>query len=216
MDGKSKDHPGVSGSATALHEMRIAAVIGALLDAQAKSVLDLGCGEGELMVRLAAQTQFSRIVGLDISDSVLQMARCLLGLDPFAPPGRVEVLHASFTDTDSALKGFDAAVLLETIEHIDPGRLSRVERTVFGCYRPQTVLITTPNHEYNVMYGMAPGQFRHPGHCFEWDRYKFRHWACGIAERNGYSVAFHDIGDPHPTLGASTQMATFTLNTDSI
>ena len=216
MDTESKGHPGISGSATALHEMRIAAVIGALLDAQAESVLDLGCGEGELIVRLAAQAQFSRIVGIDISDSVLRMARCLLGLDPFAPPGRVEVMHASFTEPDSALKGFDAAVLLETIEHIDPGHLSRVERAVFGCYRPRTVLVTTPNHEYNTMYGMAPGQFRHPGHCFEWDRPKFRHWASGVAARNGYSVAFSDIGDPHPTLGASTQMAIFTLIDDSI
>ncbi|MDP2761161.1 MAG: methyltransferase domain-containing protein [Sideroxyarcus sp.] len=212
---ESGSHPGVHGSATALHEMRIAAVVGALLDAQATSVLDLGCGEGELMVRLAAQAQFRRIVGIDISDSVLQMARCLLGLDPFASPGRVEVLHASFTEPDSALKGFDAAVLLETIEHIDPGRLSRVERAVFGSYRPRTVFITTPNHEYNFMYGMAPGQFRHPDHCFEWDRSKFRHWACGVAERNGYSVIFQDIGDPHPTLGASTQMAIFTLIADS-
>ncbi|MFA5372541.1 MAG: methyltransferase domain-containing protein [Sideroxydans sp.] len=216
MDRELEGHPGISGSATALHEMRIAAVIGALLDAKAGSVLDLGCGEGELMVRLAAQTQFSRIVGIDISDSVLQMARCLLGLDPFAPPGRVEVLHASFTEPDSALNGFDAAVLLETIEHIDPGRLSRVERAVFSCYRPRTVLITTPNHEYNVMYGMTPGQFRHPGHCFEWDRSRFRHWACGVAQRNGYSVAFHDIGTPHPALGASTQMAIFALIADAI
>ncbi len=216
MDGELKDHPGISGGATALHEMRIATVIGALLDAQAKSVLDLGCGEGELMVRLAAQAQFSRIIGIDISDHVLRMARCLLGLDPLASPGRVEVMHASFTEPDSALKGFDAAVLLETIEHINPGRLSRVEGAVFGCYRPRTVLVTTPNHEYNTMYGMAPGQFRHPGHCFEWDRPKFRHWASGVAGRNGYSVAFSDIGDPHPTLGAPTQMAIFTLIADPV
>lgn len=108
-----------------------------------------------------------------------------------------------------------AAVLLETIEHIDPGHLSRVERAVFGGYRPRTVVVTTPNHEYNAVYGMARGQFRHPDHRFEWDRSRFRHWATGVAARNSYSVAFNDIGDPHPTLGASTQMAVFTLTAAS-
>lgn len=201
---------GASGASSPLHETCMVTVIEALLTARTGSVLDLGCGQGDLMVRIAALTQFSRIVGIDIAAPALQTARRMLGLDPFAPPGRIQVMHASFTDADPSLMGFDAAVLLETIEHVEPGRLSRVERAVFGCYRPRTVLITTPNREYNAVYGMVPGQFRHPGHCFEWDRPKFRRWACGVAARNGYAVAFRDIGDIHPTRGAPTQMATFT------
>jgi 3' terminal RNA ribose 2'-O-methyltransferase Hen1 len=201
---------GATGASTPLHEARMLAVIGELLAAQAESVLDLGCGAGDLMIRLAEQKQFSRIVGIDISVTALQMARHVLHLDPLEPPGRMQVLRASFADADPGLKGFDAAVLIETIEHVDPGRLSRVERAVFGCYRPPTVLITTPNREYNLVYGIAPGQFRHPDHRFEWGRPKFHCWACGVASRNGYSVAFHDIGDTHPTLGATTQMARFT------
>lgn len=207
---RSTNLAGASGASPPLHETRMTTVIDALLTARAGSVLDLGCGEGELMVRLAALPQFSRIVGVDISASALQAARHVLGLDLFASPSRIQLAQASFTDEDACRTGFDAAVLLETLEHVDPGRLSRVERAVFNGYRPRTVLITTPNQEYNAVYGVATGQRRHPGHCFEWDRTKFRHWACGVAARNGYSVAFRDIGDMHPTRGAPTQMATFT------
>ena len=209
------DHGDAAGLSTPLHEARLAAITHALLASGALSVLDLGCGEGVLMVRLAAQAQFGRIVGIDISVAALHAAREALHLDPLAPPGRVQVMHASFTDVDPALRGFDAAVMLETIEHVDPGRLSLVERAVFSCYRPRTVLITTPNQEYNVVHGMNPGAFRHPDHRFEWDRPKFRRWACGVAARHAYSVAFHDIGDCHPSRGASTQMASFTLDAGS-
>jgi len=205
-----------AGLPTPLHEARLAAITHALLASGARSVLDLGCGEGVLMAKLADQAQFCRIVGIDISVAALHAARDALRLDPLAPAGRVQVVHASFTDVDPQLRGFDAAVMLDTIEHVDPGRLSLVERAVFGCYRPRTVLITTPNQEYNVVHGMNPGAFRHPDHRFEWDRTKFRRWACGVAARHAYSVAFNDIGECHPTRGASTQMASFTLDADSI
>ena len=103
-------------------------------------------------------------------------------------------------------------MLLETIEHIDPGRLPRVERAVFGAMRPRLVLVTTPNREYNTLHGMAPGRRRHPGHRFEWDRAQFRQWATAVATRNGYAVAFADLGEPDPQRGGSTQMACFTAS----
>lgn len=201
---------GIDGPATPLHDTRIAYVVDTLLAARAESVLDLGCGGGDLLLRLAAHACFRRILGIDISLAALEMARQALALDPFEAPGRVQVRQASFTDADTALQGYDAAVLLETLEHVDPGRLSRVERAVFGSFRPRTVLVTTPNREYNAVYGIPPGRLRHPDHRFEWDRDRFGQWAGGVAARNGYEVAFHAIGDAHPTRGASTQMAAFT------
>lgn len=122
---------------------------------------------------------------------------------------RLALLQGSFTDRDERLTGFDAAVLVETIEHVNPGRLSAVEQAVFGCYRPPLVLVTTPNAEYNVLYGMRPGELRHPDHRFEWTRAKFRAWARGVGARNGYSLVISGIGQAHPTLGRETQMAHF-------
>jgi len=196
---------------TRLHEERLNAVISQLLAANARSVLDLGCGEGDLLIRLAHQPGFERIVGVDISPEALAHARRSLELDAYKDDKRIELMHASFTEANENLRGFDAGVLLETIEHIDPNRLPLLEHAVFRCCRPLTVLITTPNQEYNVLHGMPPGARRHADHRFEWDRRRFKRWAFGIASRNGYEVRFDDIGPPDQNLGASTQMAIFRL-----
>jgi small RNA 2'-O-methyltransferase len=183
-----------------------------LLDSGATSVVDLGCGHGELLQRLCEHAQFEQLIGIDIDARALAKARSVLGLDLFSPNERLTVRYGSFEEADADLKGLDAAVMLETIEHIDPGRLSRVERAVFGGMRPRTVLITTPNQEYNVLHGMSPEQRRHPGHRFEWTRAQLRLWSRGVAERNGYTVAFVDLGPVDALRGSSTQMARFTAS----
>jgi 3' terminal RNA ribose 2'-O-methyltransferase Hen1 len=189
------------------HGLRLDTVLQELLRCGARSVLDLGCGGGELLLRLAREAQFCRIVGMDISADVLRAARELLQAEPGALAQRVELVEASFAEPDARFAGFDAAALVETIEHIDAHRLSSVERAVFGSFRPATVVITTPNSEYNPIHGAPAGSFRHPDHRFEWPRAKFRDWARGVAGRNGYRAAFGDIGEPDPDLGSPTQMA---------
>lgn len=181
-----------------------------LLQCGARSVLDLGCGPGELLLRLAREPQFERIVGLDISPDALQEARRLLQALPRAEAKRVELIEASFATPDPRFAGFDAAAMVETLEHIDAHRLSSVELAVFGSYRPATVVVTTPNSEYNPIHGTPAGSFRHPDHRFEWTRAKFRAWARGVAGRNGYRAAFGDIGEPDADVGSSTQMAVLT------
>nr|WP_224746950.1 methyltransferase domain-containing protein [Pelovirga terrestris] len=185
-------------------------VVEVLLACGASSVLDLGCGPGELLLLLARHQQFHRLVGIDTSVEALQEARRQLTHHRYPPDGkRLALYQGSFTECIDDLQGFDAVALIETIEHIPPGRLSLVERAVVVGYAPKTVIITTPNSEYNPLHGMAPGRFRHPDHQFEWNRQKFRRWAQGVAERNGYQVRFKDIGDVDPVLGGSTQMAVF-------
>jgi 3' terminal RNA ribose 2'-O-methyltransferase Hen1 len=195
-----------------LHETRLEAVTARLLGAGVRSVLDLGCGPGELLLRLASHPQFERIVGIDISAAALAEARQKLHVPAAGDDRRIEVSLASFTEPDAKLSGFDAGVMLETIEHIDPNRLSLVESAVFGCFRPKLVLVTTPNAEYNPIHGLGPNMFRHPDHRFEWDRPRFRRWCQGVARRNDYSVSFADIGEYDDDLGASTQMAVFAIS----
>jgi len=192
-----------------LHAERLDTVVQQLLDCGASSVLDLGCGRGDLLQRLAAQAQFTRIVGIDIDPHALDAARLALGVGVADHGARIQVRYGSFEEPDAGLAGFDAAALVETIEHIDPRRLSRVEDAVFGSLRPRIVLVTTPNQEYNVLHGMVPGQRRHPGHRFEWTRPKFRQWAAGVAARRRYDVEFIDVGPPDARLGSTTQMARF-------
>jgi len=197
---------------TLLHMERLDAVVRALLSSGATSVLDLGCGPGELLLRLREHPQFVRLLGIDIDPRALSDARYALGLDWLQSDPRLAVRLGSFEEVDAELTGFDAAVMLETIEHIQPGHLPRVERAVFAGMQPRLVLVTTPNQEYNVLHGMAAGQKRHPGHRFEWTRAQFRQWANGVAQRHGYSVSFSDLGPTDPLRGSSTQMAGFTLD----
>lgn len=194
---------------TALHRARLDTIVDELLSAGATSILDLGCGTGELLQRLKGHVQFERLVGIDIDEQAIAKARRALDLDPLMPVGHLQVRYGSFEVPERELAGFDAAVMLETIEHIDPGRLSRVERAVFAGLSPSLILITTPNQEYNVVHGMDPWQRRHPGHRFEWNRTQFRMWSSGVGERNGYDVTFVDIGPIDPVHGSSTQMARF-------
>jgi small RNA 2'-O-methyltransferase len=196
---------------TPLHEERLDAVVRALLASGGGSVLDLGCGSGSLLVRLLADVRFTRVVGVDTSVESMVLARQRLLAMDLAEGERLSLLDASFLDLDSRHADFDAAAMVETIEHIDPAQLSRVENSVFKVARPRTVVITTPNREYNVRYGLSEGSMRHPDHRFEWTRQKFRRWASGVASRCGYAVRFEEVGRSDPLLGSSTQMGIFQL-----
>jgi len=184
-----------------------------LLKAEAKSVLDLGCNTGRLLQRLMKERQFERIVGLDVSHRALDIAADRLRLDdlPDRQKARIALLHGSLTYRDKRLAGHDAAAVVEVIEHLDPPRLASFERVLLEFARPRTVLVTTPNVEYNVLFETLPaGQFRHRDHRFEWTRAQFEQWAGGVAQRFAYSVRFAPIGPVDPTHGAPTQMAVFT------
>ncbi|HDR27581.1 methyltransferase domain-containing protein [Rhodovulum sp.] len=191
-----------------LHEERLQAVQAVLRDSGAARVVDLGCGDGDLFVRLAAEPGLTELVGVDICPSAL--ARLRGRLDALGPlPPRIDLREASMTDPTPDLAGFDCAILVETIEHIDPGRLSQLERALFLGMRPRMIVITTPNAEFNPLLGVPPHRMRHPGHRFEWPRAKFRQWCGRVAGAAGYAVAFHDIAGQHPDLGGASQMAVF-------
>ena len=188
------------------------AVIAALKDVGGRRVLDLGCGGGALLRPLLHDRHFTEIVGVDVSARALQYAARKLHLDrlPAQVAERLTLKQGSLTYTDAALKGYDAAVLMEVIEHVDPPRLASLEHAVFGAARPRAVVVTTPNAEYNVRYEtLEAGRMRHRDHRFEWTRAEFAAWADGVGERRGYSVEYRAVGDVDAELGPATQMAVF-------
>lgn len=195
-----------------LNDRRHEAVAAALRDSGAQRVVDLGCGEGRLLARLLKDGQFSEIVGLDASARSLEIAAERLHLAEMAPRQRerIRLLHGALTYRDRRIEGFDAAALVEVIEHLDIDRLPALERVVFGEGQPATVVVTTPNADYNALFpGLAAGAFRHPDHRFEWTREEFRAWVKRVEDAWGYTAALSDIGAVHPELGAPTQMAVF-------
>ncbi|MGV9291493.1 3' terminal RNA ribose 2'-O-methyltransferase Hen1 [Streptomyces sp. NPDC003719] len=201
---------------TPLAVQRREAILAALRGAAAARVLDLGCGEGHLVRELLKDPRFTEIAGVDVSVRALTIASRRMKLDRMGErqAARVHLFQGSLAYTDKRLKGYDAAVLSEVIEHLDLPRLPALEYAVFGSARPRTVVVTTPNVEYNVRWESLPaGHVRHRDHRFEWNREEFRTWARTVAERHGYGVEFRPVGPDDPEVGPPTQMAVFTLTT---
>lgn len=182
-----------------------------LLDLGARSVIDLGCGPGQFLDRLVKTPGFTRVAGCDVSTRSLQQAARRLRLERMSErqAARVQLFQSALTYEDDRCAGFDAAVLMEVVEHVDPTRLGALERVVFGAARPGAVVVTTPNREYNALYDGLVGR-RHPDHRFEWDRQEFAEWTDHVATTYGYVVERRGVGDLDDALGTPTQLAIFT------
>ncbi len=195
-----------------LHQKRLKAVTGQVLKSGAETVIDLGCGEGKLLRMLLKEKQIKKIAGMDVSHVELSKAKDRLRWEEMAPRQRqrIDLFQGALTYKDKRLAGFDAAAIVEVIEHLDEDRLQSFERVVFEFAKPKTVILTTPNGEYNVLYeNMAAGAMRHNDHRFEWSRAEFENWASGVAQRNGYIASFLPIGEVDAAVGAPSQMGVF-------
>jgi 3' terminal RNA ribose 2'-O-methyltransferase Hen1 len=194
-----------------LAEQRRDAVLAALAEVGAARVLDLGCGGGALLTALLKDRRFTEIVGADVSSRALEIAARRLRLDrlPDRQRDRITLRQSALTYRDDRLRGYDAAVLMEVIEHVDPPRLPALEANVFGHAHPHAVVVTTPNAEYNVHYEGLTGM-RHSDHRFEWTRAEFEAWAQRVAARHGYTVVIRGVGEAHEQSGSPTQLALFT------
>jgi len=198
-----------------LNTQRLSSVIAVLKTHNAKRVIDIGCGEGNLLRQLAKERQFTQITGTDVSHMALERASTRLKLDHASDTmrERIQLFQGSLTYKDSRFAGYDAACVIEVIEHLDMSRLEAFQRVLFEFAKPPMVVLTTPNKEYNEKYeGLHPDTLRHGDHRFEYTRTEFHEWATQIAERHGYTVQFSDIGEADEHLGAPTQMGVFIIN----
>lgn len=194
-----------------LNEQRLNLVMQILKEAGATRVIDLGCGEGKLLKMLMRDFSFKELVGMDVSYRALELAQRRLKLEetPERLKERVKLIHGSLTYQDKRLHNFEAATCIEVIEHLDEGRLEALERVLFQEARPNLLIVTTPNFEYNQKFEQMQDKFRHKDHRFEWTRRQFEDWALALAAKHGYSVRFLPVGEEDPALGAPTQMGVF-------
>ncbi|MFN4141214.1 methyltransferase domain-containing protein [Aestuariivirga sp.] len=188
---------------------RIDAVVHCVMSLNARTVLDLGCGEGAALLKLVCKDQISRILGIDKIDEPLDRIRRQLDRETDEIGRKAELRRASFLDLDETFAGFDVAILIETIEHIDPARLSLLEQSVFGNAAPEAVIITTPDRDQNARLGVPPHRFRHPDHRFEWGRRKLEKWAAGVARRWQYNFHVEGLSTSHSLDAGATQMVVF-------
>lgn len=195
-----------------LNEQRLDRVAEEVLKGGARRVLDLGCGEGKLLAKLRKHPQIKELVGVDVAYRALERAAGRLKLQgwPELQEEGILLFQSSVLYRDRRLDGFDAAVLVEVIEHLDLPKLHFLEENIFGAARPAQVIVTTPNREFNSQWESLPAKrFRHGDHRFEWSRQEFQDWARSIAERYGYVVEFDGIGEVVEDVGSPTQMGVF-------
>lgn len=196
-----------------LHQRRLQLAFELIKASGAQRVLDVGCGEGKLMKLLLRDGQFKYIAGTDVSFRELEKAKDNLYLQDASPAlrERVSLFQSSTTYKDSRFLGFDALALIEVIEHLDLERLSAMRKVIFGIASPTTVVVSTPNAEYNVVFErLAADAFRHDDHRFEWSRAEFADWCASVGNEFGYNVIIRPVGDELPDVGAPSQIAVFT------
>ncbi|XP_011506208.1 PREDICTED: uncharacterized protein LOC105368784 [Ceratosolen solmsi marchali] len=194
-----------------------------------KKIVDFGCSELELFYYLKNLTGVEELLFVDIDKSILEA--CKEKAQPVTTDYMhaktnsfiVRILQGSVTEADKHLENSDAVICMELIEHLYPEPLIELPYNIFHFIKPQVVIITTPNADFNVLYPKMI-KYRHPDHKFEWSRQQFQDWANNIISRfPEYTVTFHGICyGPAGTeeFGASTQMAvfhkTFDLDTDKV
>lgn len=220
-----------------LNDARTEAVLTAVTDAGGGRVVDLGCGEGRLLARLVATPTVAEVTGVDVSVRALERAAKRLRVDDMSERRResANLIQGALTYDDARLRGFDVATVVEVVEHIDLERLDTFEQVLFERVAPPTIVLTTPNREYNVHFerlradkgdadkgdgdkgGADRGgahDLRHGDHRFEWTRAEFAAWVAGVTDRRGYRATISGIGPEDPDTGPPTQMAVFTRGID--
>src|SRR5882724_4029149 len=212
-DAQGSDEENTVEASIGLQDQRLEAVLAALHDRGVSRVLDLGCGNGTLVRMLLRDSRIAEVVGMDVARRHLDRAADRWRIDEWPPQQRqrLKLIQGSLLYRDKRLVGYDAALLIEVIEHLEPTRLETFARLLFGYTRPGVVILTTPNREYNVQWpSLRAGGLRHRDHRFEWTRAEFQQWANCVAQQYGYSVDFSAVGPEDPHVGSPTQMGVFT------
>ena len=215
VDTATTDSNTVTTRPVRLHDQRLDRVADILAQRNVNRVLDIGCGEGKLVRRLLKHPGFTEIIGVDPSLRSLKKAHESFYLDETSEgvSDRLTFQLGSMTYADRRLRGFDAATLVEVIEHIDPARLVALRRNLFGDARPTLVIITTPNADYNAMYeSLTAGEYRHDDHRFEWTRAEFAQWCGQVAKDFDYQFEIEPLGPVNEDVGAPSQLVIFSID----
>lgn len=193
-----------------LNKQRLKTVFDKVKDSGYTSIMDLGCGEGKLLKMLLKDSKFSKITGMDVSYSELQKAKDNLYYEELSDKQkeRLTLIQGSLLYKDERLKNHEVATVIEVIEHLELFSLKYLEKVLFSYLKPNMIIITTPNSEYNQKYENLENElFRHHDHRFEWSRKEFYDWLKNIQNEYKYNFEVFEIGESDNLLGSPTQMA---------
>lgn len=201
-----------------LHPQRHAVVADILYHRGARRVLDVGCGDATFAVTVITRWPDAdiHVHGIDPDPAMISAAADHIDHELNQQLRRCVGLRcAGIGDLPAVWDRHDALAAIEVIEHLDTPTLASFAEMVFHRLRPTTVVLTTPNAEYNALLPRTPtlrgDNLRHPDHRFEWTRDEMRCWLRDTAGRAGYHCALRGVGEAHPDFGSPTQLWTLAI-----
>ena len=199
-----------------LNELRYDKIIETINDLPTKkSVVDFGSGEGKLAACLGFVVGVQEILAVEPSEretlKAVKRFEKIRSKEEFVEP---TTMWGSLFYYDERLENKDVIILCEVIEHIDEERLGKAMHLIVNNYKPQALIITTPNQEYNAVYDMTDAK-RHLDHRFEWTREEFEKSCEDWNHLGNYNLEFEGIGEAHEVYGHPTQMCKFVRKGDA-
>ena len=174
--------PGDPEKKVRLHDRRHATILAALEGQLPKRVVDLGCGDGSLTVRLLDAFPDAEVVGVDAGERIQRAVR--------KHRNRIRLVRDNLTTLYLEKDDLepDVMVMSEVIEHLITEDRALVMRQVARMWRPKVFVLTTPNVEYNPLFNMAPGELRHRDHKVEYTAHDLQEEVLFPLRDAGYSV----------------------------
>ena len=160
-----------------------------------RSVIELGCSEGEFVNRASLHDSVDLVVGVDIDDETI--TRASHKVYPHDQQKAIQWRRKHDQDVwlfqgDALVKypqlkhfGTQLIAMIDVIEHLQKEMIPPAMENVMGYLRPEYFFVSTPNYEFNVHFSSEP-RFRHSDHKFEWTRDEFAEFYKTYAAKYGY------------------------------
>jgi len=100
------------------------------------SVLDVGCGRGDLMKVLASQFPQINIIGIDYSDAAVRIAK-----EHLSKYLNINILKSDSADLPFKTNSIDYIFCLDVAEHLYPEHLDKTIKSIFRVLKPGGGLI---------------------------------------------------------------------------
>lgn len=115
----------------------IEAVLAKLSDAEFESIVDIGCGDGRFLREVENRFAGKRALGVDYSSRAIAFANAM---NPELDYRCVNILEQTVNGR------FDAATMVEVLEHIPPARVSDFLQAARGMLEVDGILVLTVPH----------------------------------------------------------------------
>jgi len=157
-------------------------------------LLDIGCGE--LSHSLKLSPDYTQILAFEVDPEICEINSLRLKKRKIE---NIDVINQrfdmEFLSSNPSIAENNDVLLSEVLEHMDRKESIEILKAILnGGEGPTNVVVTMPNHAFNVNYGLE-GQFRHDDHKWEPDLKDLSDFLSSIATPKHFDVEVSALGD---------------------